>query len=59
MNWGVEALGSVGSVVAYDPTWQQPLTDETYERDTPVSIRYVGYRVSNRIWLKAQVRSAR
>ena len=59
VNWGVEAMGTVGSVVAYDPSWQQPLTDETYKRDTPVSIRYVGYRVGNRIWLKAQVRATR
>ena len=58
-TWDVEPLGTVGTVVPFDPSWQQSLTEETYERDTPVSIRYVGYRVGNRIWLKAQVRAVR
>lgn len=56
-DWDVIALGNVGQVVPFDPTWQTPLTDAEYERDTPVSIRYVGYRVGRRTWLKAQVRA--
>ena len=56
-EWDVTALGNVGQVVPYDPTWQSPLTDTEYKRDTPVSIRYVGYRVGRRTWLKAQVRA--
>ncbi len=56
-KWDAIALGKVGQVVPFDPTWQSPLTDTEYERDTPVSIRYVGYRVGRRTWLKAQVRA--
>ena len=56
-EWDVTPLGTVGQVVPFDPTWQSPLTDTEYKRDTPVSIRYVGYRVGRRTWLKAQVRA--
>ena len=56
-KWDVMPLGSVGQIVPFDPSWQSPLIDTQYERDTPVSIRYVGYRVGSRIWLKAQVRA--
>ncbi|MGK7912390.1 MAG: helix-turn-helix domain-containing protein [Synechococcus sp.] len=56
-EWDVIALGCVGQVVPFDPTWQSPLTDAEYKRDTPVSIRYVGYRVGRRTWIKAQVRA--
>ena len=55
-EWNVTQLGAVGQVVPFDPTWQSFLTDTEHKRDTPVSIRYVGYRVGRRIWLKAQVR---
>ncbi|MEM8715482.1 MAG: hypothetical protein AAGE92_06835 [Cyanobacteria bacterium P01_G01_bin.4] len=55
-EWNVTQLGAVGQVVPFDPTWQSSLTDTEHKRDTLVSIRYVGYRVGRRIWLKAQVR---
>ncbi|MEM9569062.1 MAG: hypothetical protein AAF974_12225 [Cyanobacteria bacterium P01_E01_bin.34] len=56
-KWNVVQLGAVGEVVPFDPSWQSSLTDAELKHDTPVSIRYVGYRIGKRIWLKAQVRA--
>ena len=56
-KWDVSPLGEVGQIVPFDSSWQVSLADETYENGTPVSVRYVGYRVQNKIWLKAQVRA--
>ena len=55
---GLETLGQVGETVPFDPAWQQPLAEETYKNGTPVSIRYVGYRRKEKLWLRAQVRSS-
>ena len=56
-QWNLSQLGEVGDVVPFDPAWQQPLTDECYETGQRVSIRYVGYRWQNKLWLRAQVRA--
>ncbi|WP_017326175.1 helix-turn-helix transcriptional regulator [Synechococcus sp. PCC 7336] len=57
-QWEIFPLGQVGQVTAFDPSWQQPLSDEPCESGTPVSIRYIGYRWRDKLWLRAQVKRA-
>ena len=56
--WDIHSIGKVGETVPFDPSWQQPLTDDRYQSGTPVSIRYVGYRWKDKLWLRAQVRAS-
>ena len=53
-QWGVMAIGEVGSQVAYDPRWHQ-LIAGTATPDELVTIRYVGYRQDDKPIFRAKV----
>jgi DNA-binding Xre family transcriptional regulator len=53
-QWGVTLIGSVGSQIAYDPRWHQ-LIEGTANPDQLVTVRYVGYRQSDKLIFRAKV----
>jgi molecular chaperone GrpE (heat shock protein) len=53
-SWQVEAIASVGEMVAYDPQWHQ-LMEGSAEPGETVKIRYVGYRQGDRLLYRAKV----
>ncbi len=53
-RWGVERIHGVGERVPYDPRVHQ-LIDGTAEPDTPVLVRYVGYRHGDTLLYRAKV----
>jgi Cro/C1-type HTH DNA-binding domain len=53
-RWGVERIQDVGDHVPYDPRIHQ-LIDGNAEPDTPVLVRYVGYRHGDKLLYRAKV----
>lgn len=53
-RWGVESIHSVGDHVGYNPQIHQ-LIDGQAEVDTPVLVRYVGYRHGEKLLYRAKV----
>ncbi len=53
-EWGVEAIASVGSELPYDPQWHQ-LMEGTAQPGELVRIRYIGYRVGEKLLYRAKV----
>lgn len=52
--WGVEAIASVGSQVAYDPRWHQ-LTQGTASPGAIVTVKSPGYRQGDTLLYRAEV----
>jgi transcriptional regulator with XRE-family HTH domain len=55
-SWGVTVIGAVGEKVNYDPRWHH-LVEGTANLDQLVTVRYVGYRQSERLIFRAKVDS--
>jgi DNA-binding Xre family transcriptional regulator/molecular chaperone GrpE (heat shock protein) len=53
-QWGVTVIGEIGSTIAYDPRWHQ-LIEGTATPDELVTVRYVGYRQSDKLIFRAKV----
>jgi DNA-binding Xre family transcriptional regulator/molecular chaperone GrpE (heat shock protein) len=53
-QWGVTVIGEIGSTIAYDPRWHQ-LIEGTANPDELVTVRYVGYRQSDKLIFRAKV----
>jgi molecular chaperone GrpE (heat shock protein) len=53
-RWGVEPIHSVGEQVPYEPRIHQ-LIDGTADVETPVLVRYIGYRHGDKLLHRAQV----
>jgi molecular chaperone GrpE (heat shock protein) len=53
-KWGVEAIGSVGEEIPYNPQWHQ-LLEGVAEAGNLVKIRYVGYRQGDKLFYRAKV----
>jgi transcriptional regulator with XRE-family HTH domain len=53
-SWGVTVIGAVGEKVNYDPRWHQ-LVVGTANPDQLVTVRYVGYRQSEKLIFRAKV----
>ncbi len=53
-EWGVEAIASVGSELPYDPQWHQ-LMEGTTQPGELVRVRYIGYRVGEKLLYRAKV----
>ena len=58
-HWGVEVIGSVGEIVAYNPQEHELMDNNslTTTESKPVKIRYVGYRHHDKLLYRAQVSS--
>ena len=61
-DWQVDAIGTVGTEVPYDPQWHQlmrtgsgPGTSERVTAGDPVRVRYVGYRQGDCLLHRAKV----
>jgi molecular chaperone GrpE (heat shock protein) len=55
-QWDIQITAPVGTIVAYDPQWHQPLDPEQeLEPGTAAEIRYAGYRQGERLLYRAQV----
>jgi molecular chaperone GrpE (heat shock protein) len=53
-QWGVEAIASVGSELAYDPHLHQ-LMEGTAQPGELVRVRYTGYRIGEKLLYRAKV----
>jgi DNA-binding Xre family transcriptional regulator len=53
-QWGVEAIASIGSEVAYDPRWHQ-MMEGTAQPGEQVKVRYAGYQQGDRLLSRAKV----
>ena len=53
-SWGVTVIGEVGSPVPYDSRWHQ-LVAGTASPDQLVTVRYIGYRQSEKLIFRAKV----
>lgn len=53
-EWGVEAIASVGSELAYEPQWHQ-LIEGTASPGDQVRVRYTGYRLQEKLLHRAKV----
>jgi len=53
-QWGVEAIASIGSEVAYDPRWHQ-MMEGTAQPGEQVKVRYTGYQQGDRLISRAKV----
>ncbi|MGB3404260.1 MAG: helix-turn-helix domain-containing protein [Microcoleaceae cyanobacterium] len=53
-QWGVEAIATVGSQVAYDPQYHQ-LMEGNVQPGEPVLVRYTGYRYREKLLYRAKV----
>jgi transcriptional regulator with XRE-family HTH domain len=53
-QWGVSAIGAVGAKIPYDPQDHQSIED-TVNPNELVTVRYVGYRQSDRLLFRAKV----
>ncbi|MEB3174914.1 MAG: helix-turn-helix domain-containing protein [Cyanobacteriota bacterium] len=53
--WGVESLGAVGEIVAYDPQWHEVLEGAEPAPGEPAQIRYSGYRQGESLLFRAKV----
>jgi DNA-binding Xre family transcriptional regulator len=53
-EWGVEAIASVGSELAYDPQWHQ-LMEGTAQPGESVRVRYAGYRLRGNLLYRTKV----
>jgi DNA-binding Xre family transcriptional regulator len=53
-QWGVTVIGEIGSTIAYDPRWHQ-LIEGTAHPNELVTVRYVGYRQSDKLIFRAKV----
>jgi len=53
-QWGVEAIASIGSEVAYDPRWHQ-MMEGTAQPGEQVKVRYTGYQQGDRLLSRAKV----
>jgi DNA-binding Xre family transcriptional regulator len=53
-QWGVTAIGEVGSELSYDPRWHQ-LIAGTANSGEVVTVRYIGYRQGEKLIFRAKV----
>jgi molecular chaperone GrpE (heat shock protein) len=53
-QWGVEAIASVGSELAYDPHLHQ-LMEGTAQPGELIRVRYTGYRIGEKLLYRAKV----
>lgn len=53
-SWNIETIGTVGEELAYDPQWHQPMGG-TIAANTPIRVRYVGYRRGDQLLYRAKV----
>ena len=53
-RWGVEAIGSVGEMTAYDPQFHE-LMEGTLESGEAVCVRYLGYQQGDKLLYRAKV----
>jgi DNA-binding Xre family transcriptional regulator len=53
-QWGVKAIASIGSEVAYDPRWHQ-MMEGTAQPGEQVKVRYAGYQQGDRLLSRAKV----
>jgi molecular chaperone GrpE (heat shock protein) len=53
-QWGVEAIATVGSQVAYNPQYHQ-LMEGSVQPGEPVLVRYTGYRYREKLLYRAKV----
>jgi molecular chaperone GrpE (heat shock protein) len=53
-QWGVMAIGEVGSTLSYDPQWHQ-LIEGSANLGELVTVRYVGYRQAEKLIFRAKV----
>lgn len=54
LEWGVEAIASVGAQLPYDPQ-QHQLMEGTAQPGDPIKVRYTGYRQGDRLLYRAKV----
>jgi DNA-binding Xre family transcriptional regulator len=57
-QWGVTAIGEVGSTLSYDPQWHQ-LIEGSANLGELVTVRYVGYRQGEKLIFRAKVMADR
>ncbi len=57
-QWGVTAIGDVGSTISYDPQWHQ-LIEGTTNLGELVTVRYIGYRQGEKLIFRAKVMADR
>jgi molecular chaperone GrpE (heat shock protein) len=55
-SWGVTVIGEIGSKIAYDPRWHQSIEGAANPEEL-VTVRYLGYRQSDRLIFRAKVSS--
>ena len=55
-SWGVTVIGEIGSKIAYDPRWHQSIEGAANPEEL-VTVRYLGYRQSDKLIFRAKVSS--